>query len=185
MSDHNSLKQLLIENEGRIPHMYLDTAGRVTVAVGHMIPAASEAQKLSLEVRGSGQAATAAEIAADFNQVRAQAQGMPAEDYRQFTALDMADGDIDQLLDQDIAGMETGVRQHLPAYNSYPEPAQDALLDMAFNLGMNGLVTNFPKLMAAAERKDWNTCAAECRRLGISDQRNQTTKNLFLQAAGA
>jgi GH24 family phage-related lysozyme (muramidase) len=184
MSDHSSLKEMLVENEGRISHMYLDTVGRVTIAVGHMIPSVAEAQNLSMQVRASGAAASAAQIASDFNRVQAQQMGMSAERYRQFTALDMADADIDELLNQDIAGMESGLQQHLAGYSGFPEPAQDALLDMAFNLGVNGLLKKFPKLIAAATAQDWNTCAAQCQRAGISDNRNQKTKALFLQAAG-
>ena len=183
MASHDSLKQMLIENEGRIEFMYLDTVGRVTLAVGHMIPGVAEAQRLSLRVRASGQVATAAQIADDFNRVLAQAPGLVAANYKPFTTIEMADDQIAQLLDQDIAGMEAGVRQHFAGYDSYPEPAQDALLDMAFNLGVGGLVTKFPKLKAAAEAQNWNTCAAECRRNGISDTRNQKTRDLFLQAA--
>ena len=51
MGDHSSLKQMLVENEGRIPYMYLDTVGRVTLAIGHMIPLVTAAQKLTLRVR--------------------------------------------------------------------------------------------------------------------------------------
>lgn len=183
MSDHSTLKQILVENEGRIPHMYLDTVGRVTLAVGHMIATAADSEQLSMQVRDTGAVATAAQIANDFNQVQSQQPGMAAGHYRQFTTLDMADADIDRLLDQDIAGMEAGVAAHFAAYPTFPEPAQDALLDMAFNLGVNGLLKKFPKLTAAAAAQDWNTCAAECKRVGISDDRNQKTKELFLQAA--
>lgn len=183
MANHDSLKQMLSENEGRIPHMYLDTVGRVTLAIGHMIPAVVEAQKLTLQVRASGQTATAAQIADDFNRVLAQAPGMVAARYQPFTTIEMTDEQIDRLLNQDIAVMEAGVRQQFAGYDSYPEPAQDALLDMAFNLGVTGLVTKFPKLKAGAEAQNWNTCAAECRRNGISDARNQKTRDLFLQAA--
>ena len=185
MGDHSSLKQMLVENEGRIPYMYLDTVGRVTLAIGHMIPLVTAAQKLTLRVRGSGAPATPEQIASEFNQVQSQEPGRAAEHYRQFTLLEMADDAIDQLLDADIAAMEAGVKQRFAKWDSFPEPAQDALLDMAFNLGVAGLVSKFPKLKAAADAQDWNTCAAQCRRIGISDDRNQKTKNLFLQAAGS
>jgi GH24 family phage-related lysozyme (muramidase) len=183
MSNHTNLKQMLVENEGRIAHMYLDTVGRVTLAVGHMIPTLAEAQKLPLRLRSSGEAATAEQIGTDFNNVQAQTPGMKAVQYLPFTALEMADADIDHLLDLDIAKTEAGVRQHFAGYDTYPEPSQDALLDMALNLGVNGLVSKFPKLKASAEAGDWNTCAAECRRLGISDDRNRKTRDLFLRAA--
>lgn len=185
MSGHETLKQILIENEDSVTHFYLDTVGKVTVGVGHMMPTAADAQGLSMVVRSSGEAASAQQIAVDFANVKAQQSGMLALHYRQFTTLDMLDDAIDRLLESDIARMETGVRANFTGYDSYPGPAQDALLDMAFNLGVNGLVSHFPKLRAAAQALDWNTCAAECHRNGIGEERNQKTKALFLQAANS
>jgi hypothetical protein len=53
---------------------------------------------------------------------------------------------------------------------------------MAFNLGVNGLISHFPRLIAAVKARDWKTCAAQCHRNGISDERNQKTLDLFRQA---
>ncbi|MBV9301622.1 MAG: glycoside hydrolase family protein [Acidobacteriaceae bacterium] len=182
MNDHFELKQLLIENEGNLCHMYLDTVGRVTVGVGHMIPNVHEAEKLSFVLHGCTTQATLDQIASDYAKVESQQRGMLAEHYRPFTALDMTPSAIDELLSLDIATMEAGVRAAFHGYDTYPAPAQDALLDMAFNLGVNGLVTKFPHLKAAAEAGDWQTCAAECRRNGISDARNEKTRTLFENA---
>jgi GH24 family phage-related lysozyme (muramidase) len=183
MPNHQSLKQLLIENEGNIPHFYLDTVGRVTVGVGHMIPVAAQATGISLQVRVSGLPASSQQIEGEFSRISSQRPAMPAAQYRQFTTLEMTEEVTDALLDADIAAMEAGVRQHFAGYDSYPEPAQDGILDMAFNLGVGGLVSNFPTFKRAAEERNWNTCAAECHRNGISDSRNQKTKQLFLEAA--
>jgi GH24 family phage-related lysozyme (muramidase) len=179
MNDHASLKQLLKDNEGNIPYMYLDTVGKVTVGVGHMIASPDLAQGLSFVVRGTSQAASAAQIAADYNSVHSQRPAMVASQYKPFTKLEMTPAAIDQLLDTDIAGMESGVRSAFRGYDNYPAPAQDALLDMAFNLGVSGLVTKFPKLKAAAEAGNWQTCANECQRNGISQARNDKTKAMF------
>jgi GH24 family phage-related lysozyme (muramidase) len=43
VNDHSELKIMLAGNEGSIQHMYLDTVGKVTVGVGHMIPNVGEA----------------------------------------------------------------------------------------------------------------------------------------------
>jgi GH24 family phage-related lysozyme (muramidase) len=182
MSNHSQLKQMLIENEGNLPHMYLDTVGRVTVGVGHMIPAAARAVQIQFVTRGALAAATAQQISADFENVSRQHPAMAAASYKPFTQLDMTSAAIDALLNADIAGMETGLRANFRDYDSYPEPAQDALLDMAFNLGVHGLVEHFPHLKAAAEAKDWSTCAKQSHRNGISDARNQKTAALFQSA---
>lgn len=184
MADHTQLKQMLIGGEGTLPHMYLDTVGLVTVGVGHMIPNAEVAQALSFVVRADGSAATPDQIAADYANVSRQQKGLLAARYRQLTTLDMTDAAIQDLLSADIASVEAGVRSRFAGYDGYPEPAQDALLDMAFNLGVAGLASHFPRLKAAAEAGDWTTCAAQCHRNGISEERNDKTKALFESAAG-
>ncbi len=40
-------REIIKAGEGSIPHMYLDTVGRVTVAVGNMIPTAAAAEPLT------------------------------------------------------------------------------------------------------------------------------------------
>ena len=183
MNDHKNLKQMLIENEGSISHMYLDTVGKVTVGVGHMIPNCAAAEKLSFLVRANGGAASVAQIAQEYATLQAQQPALPAAHYKSCTLLDMAGSAVEALLDADIAVTEAGVRAAFRGYDNYPPESQDALLDMAFNLGVNGLATKFPNLKAAAEAGDWHTCAAQCRRNGISDTRNQKTKALFEAAA--
>lgn len=174
---------MLMDNEGSVPHMYLDTVGRVTVGVGHMVPAVTEAQLIRLLTRATLTPATVQEIVAEFNNIARQQRALEAREYQQFTQLEMALADIEALLQSDIAAMENGVRANFNNYDTYPAEAQDALLDMAFNLGVHGLVNSFPRLHAAALNKDWNTCAAQCHRNGISDTRNQKTVALFKAAA--
>jgi GH24 family phage-related lysozyme (muramidase) len=185
VSDHSELRDLLISNEGNISHMYLDTVGRVTVGVGHMMPSVQAAQTIDFVNRQSQQQATSQQIADDFKSVSRQQPALAASRYQQFTKLELTASGIDNLLSADIAAMETGVRSEFGDYDAYPEPAQDGILDMAFNLGVTGLVKHFPAFKAAAERKDWNTCAVQCHRNGISEARNEKTKELFLRAAGA
>jgi GH24 family phage-related lysozyme (muramidase) len=183
VNDHSNLKQLLIQNEGSIGHMYLDTVGRVTVGIGHMIPSCVEAEKLSFILRNSGMNASVAQIMAEYSALQKQTPGLPAAHYQTCTQLDMAASVINALLDADIRTTETGVRTAFRGYDTYPAEAQDALLDMAFNLGVNGLVNKFPHLKAAAEAGNWEVCAEQCRRNGISDARNDKTKALFQTAA--
>ena len=72
----------------------------------------------------------------------------------------------------------------LPKWNTYAEPAQEALFDMAFNLGLGGL-KKFPHMLRAVDAGDWATAAAQCHREGISEERNRATAALFLQAGAS
>ena len=183
MDDFSDLKTSLKTHEGCVPYMYLDTTGNVTVGIGHMLRSCGDAEKLSFALRQGGVSATVAQIVNDFNNVSRQQKGQLWTHYQQFTLLEMPQSAIDALLEADIAETEAGVRQRFREYDTYPVPAKMALLDMAFNLGVEGLATKFPHLKAAAESGDWNTCAAQCERRDIGDARNQWTKQQFLKAA--
>jgi GH24 family phage-related lysozyme (muramidase) len=95
----------------------------------------------------------------------------------------MADADIDALVSSDVHNFETALAAALPHWGTYPAPAQAALFDMAFNLGLGGL-KKFPHLLAAVDAGQWEVAAAQCHRQGISETRNQQTADLFRQAAG-
>jgi GH24 family phage-related lysozyme (muramidase) len=111
-------REMIKEGEGCIRHMYLDTVGKVTVAVGQMMPTAGEAEKLSFIRRSNGTPATAAEIRADYESVAKQTSGQIAFSYKQFTQLDMPEQAIDALLDRRIDEFEAGLRRDFPGGQS-------------------------------------------------------------------
>jgi GH24 family phage-related lysozyme (muramidase) len=169
--------------EGSISHMYLDTVGAVTVGVGRMLPDAVAAAKLAF-LRNADQAAAAAqEIKDEFSVVHGKEKGKVASFYKQFTTLHLTDATIDTLLTEDLERVVTGLTGKLPDYGSYPEKVQEALVDMAFNLGLNGLMTKFPKFVGHIKQRGWKAAAGECKRGGISDARNNEIKQLLLDAA--
>jgi GH24 family phage-related lysozyme (muramidase) len=174
---------MIKEGEGCIPHMYLDTKGLVTVAVGQLLRTVDAAHELDFVCRDTGEPAAAAEITRDYESVERQSAGRVASFYKQFTKLDLPKPAIDALLDKRIEGFEAGLRADFPDYDSCPVDAKLGLMDMVFNLGNAGLVSKFPTFTRAARKMDWATCAQECRRKGISDQRNSETKRLFEDAA--
>ena len=186
MSSFEERRRAMIKDgEGCITHMYLDTVGKVTVAVGQMLPTAAAAARLTFIRRDNGNQATDGEIRQDFEAVARQTSGRVAAAYRQFTQLDMPDDAINALLDARIEGFETGLRRDFPEYDSYPDEAKLGLMDMAFNLGNQGVVSKFPSFTRAARAQRWRTCVQECQREGISNARNAMTKQLFEDAATA
>jgi len=169
--------------EGRIAHLYLDTKGLVTVGVGKMLRNEAAALKLPFVRRADGVRATPAEISADFRAVLAQPKGKLAGSYRKFTLLDLPNPAIDDLLKITVDGFEADLRARLPGYATAPAPAKAALLDMAYNLGTDGLLL-YKNLKAAVAKGDWRRAAAECHRNGPSPERNDWTRDQFLAAAG-
>jgi GH24 family phage-related lysozyme (muramidase) len=174
-----SAAERLKKFEGSTFYMYRCTGGEVTIGVGHAIFDESHAAQLAW----TGAPAPTL-IAADFARVAAADKGLVAARYENLTQSRLSAEAVDALLLSDIDAFEKNLTVDLPSWQSYPEPAQQALFDMAYNLGVGGLL-KFHKLLAACASGDWETAATECRRGGISDSRNQETAELFRHAAGA
>jgi GH24 family phage-related lysozyme (muramidase) len=88
----------------------------------------------------------------------------------------------DAQLADDVETFAAGLTAHLSAGRSYPEPAQQRLFDMAYNLGVGGLL-QFKNLLAACASRDWEMTATECQRAGSGDTRNSETAALLRQSA--
>ncbi len=65
-----------------------------------------------------------------------------------------------KILDFDIDRVIRDVENNISAYKRESEPRQHVLLDMAFNLGINGLL-RFQYMLAALERRDYKRAADE------------------------
>ena len=164
--------------EGSIPWMYRDTVGKVTVGVGVMLSDAAAA--VALPFRAGDQPASAAEIAAEFSRVDALPMGRAAHFYRRDGGLELAQSEITSLLQSVVLRFEAQLRERIAGYDGFPDPAKMALLDMAYNLGPEGLLTGFPKLIQAAETGNWKQAAVQCFRHGPGAARNQWTQAMFL-----
>lgn len=185
MTYHERLIDSLKESEGLVRHMYLDTRGFVTVGVGQMLPDAESAKHLPFINVATLEPATPEEIESDYQSVKNQPPGLRAALYEAHTKLALPLPDIEALLRRRIEEFEEGLREEFPDYDAYPEDAREGLFDMAYNLGLSGLVRKFPTFTAAAKRQDWATCARECHRQGIGEYRNRKTRELFERAAAA
>jgi GH24 family phage-related lysozyme (muramidase) len=173
------------EFEGRVNHMYLDTKGNVTVAVGQMLADVAAAQALPFKRRGMGEdiPASEGEIAEEFNRVKASSPGHAAHYY--FTTLFLEDADMDRLLRVFLADIDAALFLHFSRYNDWPDAAKLGYLDMGYNLGPHRLFTEYPHMNAAAADGQWLTCAAQCEREKGSpafDRRNAWTRQQFRDA---
>ena len=64
-------------------------------------------------------------------------------------------------------------------FEALPNPWKMALLDMAFNLGLKGLLDGYPRMLAAVQAGNGQMAAVESHRNGIGDARNAWTRNQF------
>ena len=167
--------------EGCVPWMYRDTAGRVTVGVGLMLPDAAAACALPFQA-AEGAAATAEQIAAEFARVEAMAMGRLPSFYRAAGSLELPQAAIDEKLSAVLAGFEATLREKLAGYDALPDGVKMALLDMAYNLGPEGLLKGYPKMIHAVETGAWAEAAAESARGGINAARNAWTRQQMMSA---
>jgi GH24 family phage-related lysozyme (muramidase) len=164
--------------EGCVPWMYRDTVGRVTVGVGLMLPNAAAACALPFQTAEG--AATAEQIAAEFARVEALAMGKLPSFYRATGSLELPELVIDEKLSAVLTGFEATLRAGLTGYDALPDGVKMALLDMAYNLGPEGLLKGYPKMIRAVETGAWAEAAAECARGGINAARNAWTRQQML-----
>lgn len=164
------------EVEGKVDHLYLDGAGLVTIGVGCLV---MDPTAIPLVNRETNLAATRAEMFSDYNAVKALPAGKTADYYGMVCRLYLPDAMIRRLFDQRLMDIAGRVNDHAIMLAPLPEPIQLAVVDMAFNLGVSGLTTKFPRFMNALRAGDWHACALECRRDGISNDRNNWTRRQF------
>lgn len=178
-------KRYAKQHEGVVPHMYLDTTGNVTVGVGNLLPSAAAAQTLAFVVRATNKAATAEEIAADYNSVKKLPSGWTARAYRPYTKLDLPAAKIEALFEQRFEEFKRELQLRFPGFINYPLRAQFALMDMAFNLGVSKIVNGFPEFTKAVRAQDWTKAAAESSRRDVPPDRNALVAQWFEEAATA
>jgi GH24 family phage-related lysozyme (muramidase) len=168
----------LKEFEGCVPWMYRDTAGKVTVGVGLMLPNAATASALPFLI--AGVPASPEQIAEEFARVNALAQGKLPAFYKLPTSPELPQPVIDAKLTSVLTEFEATLRAKLTGYDALPDGVKMALLDMAYNLGPAGLLTGYPHMLNAVKTGSWSQAAAECSRQGISAARNSWTQAQFL-----
>lgn len=193
MALHADVRKSLIvkleEYEGRIPHLYVDSVGRVTVGVGHLIANRNETGSLTLMVGGAGapmRAATLKEKQDEYDAIAKQPKGYRAGWYEKHAKLTMRDPDIDALLVAHIDSFHaklvkayTKAQGYPKDFDGLPHSVQLALFDLIFNVGPTGL-TKFTQFNAAIKASDWKKAAEQSHRSQVSGARNEYVKKLLL-----
>lgn len=187
-----SLSIKLEEYEGRIPHLYVDSVGRITVGVGHLIANRHEMSSLTFMSGGAGmpiRAATLKEKQDEFDAMAKQPKGHRAGWYERHATLTMRDPDIDGLLFAHIDEFHAKLvkayskAQGYPKdFDKLPQNVQLALFDLIFNVGPSGL-TKFTQFNKSIKAGDWKKAAEQCERSQVNGARNEYVKKLLLTTA--
>jgi GH24 family phage-related lysozyme (muramidase) len=158
--------------EGCCAWFYLDTRGNVTIWVGFEVESALIAQTLPMYLPGLTVAATVDEIARAWNTVDAMQEGHMPAFYAYPGCLQMQEKDGDALLMAKLDTLDEGLAPGIQGFEALPEGWKMALLDLSYNLGLDGLLKGYPRMLAAVQAGNGPLAAAECHRNGISAARN-------------
>lgn len=173
-------------HEGFKNSMYKDTAGNITVGIGHMLATADMAASLPFtrtkitHAHGDDmeheEAVSKADITSAFDSFKKDSKAVP-------NSLHLSNDAVIGQCIKDVQSTEKGLRGLYSGYDNFPNEGKTALVDMGFNLGIAKLKNGFPNFNAAVNRGDWNGAADESHRTGIGDKRNNDTKAQLQQAA--
>jgi len=173
-------------HEGFKNAMYKDTAGNITVGIGHMIASADMAAAMPFTrthtVHGHGSdmssevAATKGDIVSAFNAYKQNSATPPMNMHLSNDAV------VNQCI-SDVQTTISGLKGLYHGFDGFPNSAKTALADMGFNLGISRLTNEFPNFNNAVNNQDWNGAANESHRTGIGDSRNNDTRIQLQNAA--
>lgn len=168
--------------EGVTTWLYCDVRGFPTIGVGNLVANADAAIKLPLAGAAGTSATDEEKRVAWTTVVNAFAKGHSAEFYRHLTTLRITEEFAFELCAQRIeSDFMPGIRKLCHDFDQWSEPAQRAILDMAYNLGIRGL-SHFVNLLSACQAHDWAAAAHECHRATCRDSRNAWTAQQFIDA---
>jgi GH24 family phage-related lysozyme (muramidase) len=172
------------EFEGRVPWLYLDEPGLVTVGVGNMLPNVLAAERLPFQ-NAAGILSTTDEIKADFSRVAAMSPNHLPTFYLCSTSIRLTDYTIESLLFRVVTEVDGYLRNFFSRFEVWPTPAKLATLDMVYNLGPGRFGRGYPNLIRALFAQNWTDAATESARDNKDAAfilRNQWTRDSYLAA---
>ncbi|GAB3028413.1 hypothetical protein GCM10027285_08370 [Oleiagrimonas citrea] len=196
--------------EGDSPWMYIDTTGHVTVGIGDNLESKgsskteSEAEALPFYIcdRKTNKScicdathkcakATKQQIKDGLAAVQKETQPAACKTdtsqcytvnhYKSISDLRLKESDREQFVEDKLGDFHGDLVKQFPDFDTYPSRVQAAMYDMIYNLGAAGL-KKFKKFAKAVKAKDWKTAAAESKRGGVQQSRNDYVKNLLMEA---
>ncbi|MCB9882997.1 MAG: hypothetical protein H6834_14520 [Planctomycetes bacterium] len=182
--DLSFLRMLVLHEGGHVTHLYRDGDGLVKVGIRHVLATPEQAASLlgwSWNMPCDDMPQTE-DVQTAWKAVM-QAEPGDAASFSQHTNVRLGTSRIDALLRDDLVSVANVLKVQLPRWNSFPIPAQQALIDVAFELGAETWFEMLPALREAAREHDWMKASECCRREHASDKRNRWTKAKFQRAA--
>ena len=186
-----TLKKNLVDYEDSITHLYLDTKGKVTVGIGHLIPNKNAMSGVTLyKVKNKllTTPATLQEKMTEFSNIAKLPWGKrySAISFEKHTTLRMKEFDINNLFNKHLDSFYVELKNIYKKgkgfsknFDDFHQNVQLALFDMIFNLGATKLVHSFPNFNEALKKDDFKEAANQSHRLDVDEARNKYVKKLL------
>lgn len=84
------------------------------------------------------------------------------------------------MVDEDLREHVSEVRKKFPEFDTFPPAAQEALLDMQYNSGLNP--SEWPKLFGHVRNRNWLGAVGEVNRPQVDIDRNDWTRRKMNEA---
>jgi GH24 family phage-related lysozyme (muramidase) len=172
--------------EGKVPHLYLDSRGYMTVGIGICLVTKEKprdpTRTLTLPFKNletGKKPAEADDIRAVFEKVVVMPRGLESSKYETHPRLELEEADMRQMVRDFIDNNALkALKANFPEWESFPKCARRALLDIAYNCGPAFFddskpkhPAKAPKLRAAVLAKKWDVAAAEVPKGGRAERR--------------
>ena len=173
--------------EGRVPYMYQDIKGLVTVAVGNLIDTPDEAAALPFEHKDTHAAASRDEIVAEWNLIK-NAPGLATGGHpaaKKIHTLELSEQAMDDLVKRKFDVNEARLAAFYPDWASWPADARLGAHSIAWSGSF--FPNKWPNFNTAANAGDWTAAATDSHlqeegNPGIK-HRNTANHQLFTNAA--
>jgi len=178
--------------EGKVPHLYLDSRGYMTVGIGICLVTEKKpkdptrAMTLPFKNLEADRPAEKEEIRAAFEKVVVMSPKLEASRYRTDPRLELSDEYMRQMVKDFVDGKALpALRANFPEFDGFPKCVRRALLDIIYNCGPAFLdddkpkrPAKSPKLRAAVLAQKWDVAATEVPKKGRAERR-QWRMDLF------
>lgn len=178
MAPSNDLIALIAQHEGVVDHLYLDTEGNVTCGVGYLVRTARDLTMFAwTDLARAREDFVGLQALADVQRREPKSAAYFAKltGARMLRPLENLPG---ILLRHSIQLRKLGLD-----VSTLPDGAQNAVHDMAYQLGPSGLVNGFPKFVRAVLAGNWDEAAKESRVRQASAGRNTVRAALLRSCA--
>ena len=173
--------------EGRVPYMYQDIKGLVTVAVGNLIDTPEDAAALPFEHKDTHVAATRDEIVAEWHKIK-DAPGLAQGGHlaaKKIHGLVLSEAAMDDVVRRRFDLNESRLATFYPDWANWPADAQLGAHSIAWTGSF--FPNKWPNFNAAANAGDWASAAShshldETGNPGLKE-RNKANHQLFSNAA--